>query len=358
MTRPARAIVNLNAIRHNYQTAKSLIPNAKATAIVKANAYGHGAVAVAQALASEADAFGVACLEEALELRQAGITNPILLLEGFFEAEELEAIDQYDLETAIHNQQQIEWLKKAKLQRPLKIWLKIDTGMGRLGFNTEQFPDAYRQLNQSSNTDSIVLMSHFARADETQCDETQNQIERFQSVTQGLNHPISLANSPGILAWPQSQGDWIRPGMMLYGASPLDHGNANSAQLKSAMTLQSGIISIKEFQPGESIGYGAHFTCQRPSKIAVVAMGYGDGYPRTAPPNTPVLINGQRCPLVGRVSMDMLTVDVTDLDQVDIGDGVIFWGEDLTVTEVAEHCGTIGYEMVTRLTGRAPLVYR
>ncbi len=357
MTRPARAIVNLNAIKHNYRIAKSLVPNAKAAAIVKANAYGHGAVEVAKALTTEADAFGVACLEEAIELRQAGIDNPILLLEGFFEQQELQDIDQFLLDTAIHSQQQIDQLLAYPLKRPLKIWLKIDTGMGRLGFLPEQFPSAYQQLQQSNKVADITLMSHFSQADETQNNNTDDQIALFHSLTDTLPDPTSLANSPGILAWPNAAGDWIRPGMMLYGASPLDQQNPASSQLHVAMTLASAVISIKDFKVGDSIGYGAQFQCQRPTKIAVVAMGYGDGYPRLAANGTPVLINGQRCPLVGRVSMDMLTVDVTDIANVNYGDNVILWGDDLSVTEVAEHCGTIAYELVTRLTGRARREY-
>lgn len=357
MTRPARAIVNLSAIKHNFRIARSQAPKAKAVAMVKANAYGHGAVEVARALSSEADAFGVACLEEAMELRDAGINKPILLLEGFFDQQELDVIDQLRLDVTIHSQYQIDQLLAHPLQRPLKVWLKIDTGMGRLGFLPDQFRAAYQQLQQPDKVAEIVLMTHLARADETQSNSTADQVALFHSLTDSLQHPISLANSPAILAWPQACVDWIRPGMMLYGASPLDKQNPVSSQLQAAMTMESAVISLKDFKAGDGIGYGAQFQCSHATKIAVVAMGYGDGYPRVATQGTPVLINGQRCPLVGRVSMDMLTVDVTDLDEVNCGDKAIFWGESLSVSEVAEHCGTNAYEMVTRLTGRAKRHY-
>ncbi len=357
MTRAAIKQIDLEAIRHNYRLAKSMASGAKAMAVVKADAYGHGAVKVATALAAEADGFGVACLEEAMELRAAGIDNRMLLLEGFFSADELSAIDELELDITVHSPHQLQQLLAADLSRPVNVWLKLDTGMHRLGFNAEQFKQAYRQLADSEKVAEIVLMSHFARADETACRATAEQIALFNQTTAGLDGPVSLANSAAILAWPEAVGDWIRPGMMLYGASPLDQPNEASLRLQPAMTLSSEIIAVKTLNTGDSIGYGATFRCTRPTRVAVVAMGYGDGYPRQAANGTPVLINGTRCPIIGRVSMDMLTIDVTAVEHVAAGDPVQFWGPDLPLTDIAPHCDTIPYELVTRLTRRPPRRY-
>lgn len=371
MTRPAHIKVHLDAIQHNYRLAKSLAPGAQAIAIIKANAYGHGAVRVARALAADADAFGVACLDEAIQLRQAGIRQRILLLEGFFSTEELAEIDYHRLDMVIHSDYQLAAVLAHQPRNAWNIWLKLETGMHRLGYERADFERAYQQLLAAPQVNEIVFMSHFACADERGDGMTRQQLAYFREVTgQYPQHAISLANSPAVLDWPDPdqvraarkgksvrQGEWLRPGMMLYGASPLFTPNDASRQLQAAMTLASRVIALKHLQPGDSIGYGATYRCQRPTRIAVVAMGYGDGYPRHAQNGTPVLVNGQRCPLAGRISMDMLTVDISHLDSVSIGDPVVLWGPDLPSDEVARHCGTIPYELVTRLTARPPRFY-
>ncbi len=357
MGRAAKASINLDAIRHNYQLAKQLAPGTRAVAIVKADAYGHGAIAVARALAPIADAFGVACLEEAISLREAGIDHRLLLLEGFFCADELETIDRLRLDTVIHSLHQLDQLEQARFEQPIRVWLKLDTGMHRVGLNPTDFTAAYQRLLDNAQVDDVVLMSHFSRADESDDAPTRDQITLFRQTTEGLTAPVSLANSPAILSCPASHGDWIRPGMMLYGASPLETPNANSQQLQPAMTLSSELIAIRDLQAGDPVGYGTRFRCTHPTRVGVVAMGYGDGFSRHATNGTPVLVNGQRCPLIGRVSMDMLTVDITNLPEAKIGDPVVFWGEQLPVEEVARGCDSIPYALVTTLTRRIPREY-
>jgi alanine racemase len=357
MGRATRALIDLSALKHNYRLAKQLAPQSRALAAIKANAYGHGAVAVAQALSDEADAFGVACVEEALALRGAGISNPILLLEGFFKPSELELLVEHQLDTVIHCTEQLECLLSTPLRTPVKVWLKMDSGMHRLGFSPETFTAAYRVLQEAPQVSDIMLMSHFARADELDSPYTQQQIDCFNRWTQGLQAPRSLANSSAVLAWPDSHAQWVRPGMMLYGVSPLVHATSASALLRPVMQLESEIIAIRALQAGESIGYGGRYICDKPTLVGVVAIGYGDGYPRHARDGTPVLVNGQRTELIGRVSMDMLTVDLSDIAQVRIGDPVQLWGADLSANEVAAACDTIAYELVTGISPRVPLLY-
>ncbi|MFY0665581.1 MAG: alanine racemase [Natronospirillum sp.] len=359
MARNAIATVHLDAIRHNYQLAKAQAPNAQAAAIVKANAYGHGAVRVAQALANDVDCFGVACIEEAIELRVAGIKQPILLLEGFFHADELPLIDQHQLWTGLHTDEQLAALQAyaPQLRHPLTVWVKLDSGMHRLGFAPERAAALHATVSALPNVADIVMMTHFARSDEPEQDQTPEQIRRFESVLESLNCPISLCNSAGVMAWPQAHGQWLRPGMMLYGATPFVSANAVADQLQAGMTLTSEIIAVRDVAAGESVGYGATFTCDTPRRIGTVAMGYGDGYPRHAKNGTPVLVNGQRTALAGRVSMDMLTIDLTHLPAAKIGDTVTFWGPELPAAEVAPWCDTIPYTLVTCLTPRVKRVY-
>lgn len=357
MGRAASAEIDLNAIRHNYRLAKSLAPGSRAVAVIKADAYGHGAVAVAQALHTEADAFAVACIEEALELREAGVSKPILLLEGFFETGELDTIARQQFWCTIHSPHQIVALKTAKLTRPINVWLKLDSGMHRVGIRPDDYRTAFGTLRALPQVDQIVLMTHLACADDLQSPHTDTQIACFDTASAGLDAPVSLANSPATLAWPQAHRDWLRPGMMLYGASPFSHSQPNAMRLQPAMTLRSRIIAIRDLQPGDHIGYGAAFTCTRPSRIGTVAMGYGDGYPRHAKSGTPVMVNGRRTRLVGRVSMDMLSIDLTDLPEAQVGDNVEFWGRNLPINEIADHCGTIPYTLVTGISRRVPRRY-
>ena len=357
MSRPTRAVIDLQALRHNYQLAQSLAPESKTIPMVKANAYGHGAIKVSQALADIAPAFGVACIEEALELRDAGIKQPVLLLEGAFDAAELKLAATKGFWVMIENHQQKEAIINADLAVPLTVWLGVDTGMHRLGFQPGDIAEVYKTLNSSRNiSQPIVFTSHFACADDLNNKATLKQIDAFKACAP-VTALQSLANSAAILAWPKAQREWQRPGYMLYGNSPFAVPQENADQLKPVMSFESAVISLRTIAAGESVGYTANWTAERDSTIATVTVGYGDGYPRNATNGTPVLINGVRCPLVGRVSMDMITVDVTDLREVAIGDKALLWGPELPVNEVASHCDNIGYELLTRMPGRVPRVY-
>lgn len=342
--RPAQAIIDLKALRLNYQLASSLSGN-KAIAVIKADAYGHGAVECARALEKETSAFAVAFLEEALELREAGILNPILLLEGFFEERELAQIDQYNLWPVIHSHWQITALEKAQLSKPLTIFLKMDSGMHRVGFFPEDTPTAYQKLLATKKVAHTILMTHFARADELEIDYTQKQYSAFKEVANQLSLETCVCNSPTLLAWPEIKSHWVRPGIMLYGASPFEHPQHTANQLTPVMTLQSKIISVRTLAQGESIGYGGLYTTNKPSRIGVVAMGYADGYPRHVPNDTPVMVAGEKTRLIGRVSMDMLTVDLTDLPQAELGSDVELWGKNILASDVALHAKTIPYQL-------------
>ncbi|KIQ37574.1 MULTISPECIES: alanine racemase [Pseudomonas syringae group] len=353
--RPARALVDLQALRHNYQLAREST-GAKALAVIKADAYGHGAVRVAQALEAMADGFAVACIEEALELRAAGITAPILLLEGFFEADELALIAQHDLWTVVHSMWQLEAVEQARLARPVMVWLKLDTGMHRVGLHPSEYRSAYQRLLATGKVARIVLMSHFSRADELNCSTSDDQVAVFEAAREGLAAETSLKNSPAVLGWPTIHSDWVRPGIMLYGATPFGESQPLADRLQPVMTLESKIISVRELAAGEPVGYGATFVTDRPSRIGVVAMGYADGYPRQAPTGTPVFIDGQPSRLVGRVSMDMLGVDLTGLPQAGLGSRVELWGKNVLASDVAAHAGTIPYQIFCNLR-RVPRVY-
>lgn len=358
MARPAKASIDLNALRHNYRLACQLSPQASNIAVVKANAYGHGASACARALEPLAPALAVACIEEALELRAAGISKPLLLLEGPFAADEITLAEQHNFWLMISNAEQLQWLAKARPATPLTVWLKADTGMHRLGFQGRDFAAAYNTLKAMPHVHpEIVLATHFAAADEMNRNFTRRQIAQFQSLLPDHKAPTSLANSAGILAWPESHSSWNRPGYMLYGATPLNQPHSNADKLKPVMQLTSEVIAVRQVPKGDCVGYGCSWTAERDSNIATVAIGYGDGYPRQTPNGTPILINGQTAALAGRVSMDMITVDVTDLAPVKVGDPVELWGDNLSVNVIAAQCKTIGYELLTRMPLRAPRIY-
>lgn len=354
--RPAHALIDLGALRHNYQLARQLSGN-RALAVIKANAYGHGAIPCAQALSALTDGFAVACIEEALLLREAGIQQPILLLEGWFDAGELALIQQHNLWVVIHHHGQLRDLAQANIKQPLTVWLKLDSGMHRVGFKPEEYADIWGTLQASSKVASLVKMTHFARADEPDCGATEQQLLCFNEVTGHLPGPSSLCNSPGVLAWPQAHGDWLRPGIMLYGATPFDFAQHHAEQLQPVMQLNSSIIAVHEVASGEPLGYGASFITKRPTRIGVVAMGYADGYPRHAKSGTPVLVDNQRTTLIGRVSMDMLTVDLTDLPDSGLGSPVRLWGTGLPASEVATWADTIPYQLFCNLN-RVPRRYR
>ena len=365
MSRPAIAHIRLDAFRHNYRVAKQL-HGGKALAVIKANAYGHGAVQCAQAIEDEADGFAVACLEEALQLRQAGIKTPILLLEGFFGASELPYIVANDLWIVVHAQWQIDILIATKLNKPIHIWLKMDSGMHRVGLSPAEYCPAFTRLSRMNNAlqlansaetiilvagpinvAKIVCMSHFANADNLLSEHTSQQIALFQNALQNLNvEEISLSNSAAIFGWPQSYKNWSRPGIMLYGADPLFD---TKTPLRAVMQLTSQIISIRPIKKGESIGYGSIFTATRNTIVGVVAIGYADGYPRSASPQdgiaAPAAVDGVLTNIIGRVSMDMLFVDLTNIANAKIGSTVELWGDQVLANDVAKAAGTIAYEL-------------
>ncbi len=358
--RPARALIDLEALRHNYLLARELSAS-RALAVIKADAYGHGAVQCARALADVADGFAVACIEEALELREAGVTAPILLLEGFFEAAELALIEVHDLWCVLHSDWQVAAVEQAELRRPLQFWLKLDSGMHRVGLPPAQYRDAFARLSASGKAAQITCMTHFARADEPDCARTAEQLAAFQAATAGLDAPVSLCNSPAVLGWPQvlaalPDNNWVRPGIMLYGATPFAQPLETAARLRPVMTLESQVIAVRELPAGEPLGYGGTFVTTRATRIGVVAMGYADGYPRHAPSGAPVAVDGQLTALLGRVSMDMLMVDLTDLPQAGLGSRVELWGGQVNISELASLCGTIAYQLLCNLK-RVPRLY-
>ncbi|MDR3214206.1 MAG: alanine racemase [Azoarcus sp.] len=340
--RPARALIDLNALRHNYRLARQ-IHGGRVFAVIKANAYGHGTLACARALASEADGFAVAFLDEALALRAAGIGAPILLLEGVFDVDELILAARHGLWSAVHHVAQVEMIEKAVLPAPLRVWIKVNSGMNRAGFLPGAVRLIWKRLVISGKVKDCGFMTHFARADESDAAATAEQIRVFDAATRNLPGERCLANSGAILAWPDARRDWARPGIMLYGADPLpgeDHG------LQAVMTLESRVVAVRDLASGDPLGYGARFVAPRPTRVGLVAMGYADGYPRSAPDRTPVAVAGKAAVLIGRVSMDMLTVDLTDLPDAGIGSPVELWGKRISVNDVAQAAGTISYELL------------
>lgn len=349
--RPLICEIRLNHLRENYLTLKKIHGN-KLLAVVKANAYGHGAIRCAQALHDIADGFAVACLEEAIELRENGITKPILLLEGVFEAQEYHFVDKFDLWTVVHHQTQLEDLLAHHWQKPATVWLKMDSGMHRAGFFPHNFAAAYTALSQSEKVAKIVKMSHFACADEDERGMTDMQIEAFDLACENLTGESSLANSAAMLRYPESRRDWGRAGLALYGIAPVAE---YSGSLKPVMRLSSQVFAERVLQPHEPVGYGATFYTKRSTRVGLVACGYADGYPRLASTDAPVAVDGKRTRLIGRVSMDMLTVDLND-SHMKLGNTVELFGDVIAVNEVAAAAGTIAYEVVSNIK-RAKRVY-
>ena len=352
-----KAVINLSACRHNLSIAKKSAPESRCIAIIKANAYGHGMVHIAKAL-SDADAFGVARLDEAIQLREAGITAPILLLEGFNSEEELNSVRKYNLDCVIHNEFQLQLLEQENGEA-ISICLKVDSGMHRLGFNPDDIKNVYQRLEQCSSVNKpFKFMTHLANADEKHDDKTLNQIDVFYKSIESLSiEETSIANSAAILGWPQSHAVWNRPGIMLYGVSPFINGKAEDHNLKPVMTLSSQLIAVKHLTKGETIGYGGTYICEKDMTVGIVAIGYGDGYPRHAKTGTPVLVNNKRTRLLGRVSMDMICVDLSEQDNAQVNDPVVLWGSDLPIEEVAECSDTIAYELLCGVTSRVKFHY-
>lgn len=359
MMRPTKATVRLDALRQNLETAARLAPGARNLAVVKANAYGHGAVEVARALEPRVPALAVAVIDEAVQLREAGIGCPIMVLQGPTGREDVREAAARDYWLMLHDQGQVSAVLEARLEQPVTAWLKVDTGMHRLGMEIAEAPAACQALSDSGSVRApVVLCTHLACADEPDHPATRRQLTRFRAFAEGFELPGSIANSAGIMFWPESHAEWNRPGYMLYGNSPSTRFEGTPASLTPVMTLSSGISAVRRLARGEGVGYGQRWVAERPSVVGTIPIGYGDGYPRHAPSGTPVLVRGRRAPLAGTVSMDIITVDLTDLGQARVGDPVELWGENLSVNEVASSAGTIGYELLAGLTARVPRVYR
>ncbi|MGB0898681.1 MAG: alanine racemase [Psychrobium sp.] len=356
------AVISRKAVRHNFKRIKSIVKTSRVISVLKANAYGHGVLEMARILV-DSDAFGVARLEEALELRNAHFTTPILLMEGFFNTVDIDVLIEHDIQTVIHSLEQISQLetfakKHLVLTAKLKVWLKIDTGMNRLGISPSQFDEALARINALSFVDpQINFMTHFSCADDLDNRFTSEQMSQFYTLVEPHDGELTLANSAGILAWPESHADWVRPGLLLYGCSPMINRIGEQDDFIAAMTLSTSVIAIKPLAKGENVGYGAHWQAEQDTQLAVIAIGYGDGYPRHAKAGTPVLINGKRYPIVGRVSMDMVTVDLGIEHQVSCGDPVIMWGPQLPVEEIAQWSDTICYELILQLTSRVDIKF-
>jgi alanine racemase len=353
------ATVDSGALRHNLNVVRQWAPKSRVMAVIKANAYGHGLVAVARALES-ADAFAVARVDEGLTLRLAGINAPTVLLEGVFDHEQLDAAAGAGFELVVHTPEQIELLRMAASGTRFKVWLKLDSGMNRLGFKGTAFGAAHAALSALGSVQSPVnLFTHLASADLPELPSTSEQLALFAAATGSLSGERSLENSAAMLSFPEAQGDWVRPGLLLYGVSPFAGSIGADYGLRPAMTLHSHVIAVKDLTPGEQVGYGGAWTASRPTRLAVAAVGYGDGYPRSLGSGAPVLVNGERAGLAGRVSMDMIGIDVTDLHRPPIlGDPVVLWGEGLPVEEIAVWADTIPYELLCGISQRVAVTLR
>ena len=343
-TRAAKININADALRHNFQQVKKYAPESKVMAVIKANAYGHGAKYVAGIL-SDADAFALATPQEAISLRQAGISKPLLVLQGFSSTEELETLADLDIQTVIHQTQQIDLLEQYT-GSALDVWLKVDTGMHRLGFAVDEVEASYKRLQGCQAVKNIRLMSHFANADVPDDEMNQKQLTAFIHQLETLEqNEASMANSAALVAMPDSRLQWVRPGIMLYGSSPLKDKTADELGLKAVMNFESELISVQQLKQGDTVGYGGTWKCPEDMPVGVIAVGYADGYPRHAKSATPVWINNTLSPLVGRVSMDSICVDLRGVE-AETGDRVVLWGDELSVDIVAAHAGTIAYELM------------
>lgn len=353
MSRQTQAIIHADAILSNFKLLAELAPTSRSMAVVKADAYGHGAVNVSRILQHVSPRFAVAIIEEAIALREAGITAPIVVLEGAHQAKECAMAAAHGCILVMHNQAQLEWMLACPEDRRPTIWLKADSGMHRLGFALNTLPSIVKQY-ASLITQDTVLVTHLACADDTSNDFTQKQLSAFLQIATQLALPVSIANSPATIEWPQSRGDWNRLGIAVYGGQP----NTANVALAPTMTLRSSIIALRDVPKGESVGYGQNWVAHKDSRIATVGIGYADGYPRHCPNGTPVAVNGERAGLAGRVSMDMITIDVTHISNVNIGDRVELWGENVPINEVAEAAGSIDYELLTRVSARVPRIVK
>jgi len=361
LIRLLRAQIDTAALRHNLGTIRAYAPGARVMAVIKANAYGHGLVSTALALA-DADSFAVARLEEGIALRSSGVRAPIVLLEGIFNAEQLAEAAHHGFELVVHDPLQLKLLEAHRGAERFIVWIKMDTGMNRLGFRPEAFAPALARLRALAVPAlELRVMTHLARADERNESMTGAQIGKFEStlaaagVSGAQRLATSIGNSAGTLGWPRAHGDWVRPGLALYGVSPFAGETAATHGLRPAMTLETTVLTVREVKRGETVGYAGAWRAEHDSAIAILAAGYGDGLPRHLANGTPVLIRGARHPLVGRVSMDMIAVDVTGVPEVATGSKAVIWGEGLPVEEVAAHADTIPYELLCGMSQRVPL---
>lgn len=358
MTRGTQLEIRPQALRANARLARQLAPHSAVFAMVKANAYGHGLALAVEAMAPAVDGFGVAFVEEAEELLAIRPEAKVMVLEGCFDASEWLLASELGLTVTLRSPEQLAQIQALTFTQPLALWLKVDTGMHRLGFPVEQAQAVAQVLQQQAGIQLKGVMSHLACADELNHPLTLQQLTQIEALASALKLPYSIANSAALIRHPKYHSALVRPGIMLYGASPLAEESAEALGIAVTQQLTAPIIAFTQVPKGESVGYGAAWVAQRDTKVAVVALGYGDGYPRQAPHHTPVAIGGERTTIVGRVSMDMLTVDVTDLPQVKVGDRVEFWGDTVSATEVAEACGTISYELFCQVTARPRRVIR
>jgi alanine racemase len=347
--RPIKATIDLSALEHNLKLAKRLAPRSRVMAVVKANAYGHGLLRTAQALA-DADGFAVLEVDAGIRLRGAGHRQTILLLEGFFTLEELPLIEQHRLTIVVHSAEQLKMLVSCAPARRLEVFLKINTGMNRLGFRPQELGGALAALKSHRGIGSVTLMTHFASADGE--DGVAEQVRVFNEAAAGTGLPRSLANSPALLRFPETHADWVRPGLMLYGSSPLPKQSAEELGLRPAMTLATQILAIQTLKAGDRVGYRGRFAADAAMRVGMVAGGYADGYPRGAPSGTPVLVDGVRTRTLGLVAMDMLCVDLNSVPHARVGSPVVLWGDGLPVEDVAKSAERVSYELLCALPRR------
>lgn len=352
MSRFATATIHLDALRHNLAQLRERAHPARVMAVVKADAYGHGLERVAHAL-DAADAFGVAAIADGMRLRAAGHRQRIVVLSGPDRPGDLDEMRRLQLEAVIHHDSQLEWLQADAHADPIRVWLKVDSGMHRLGFAPERVRDIHARLQaMPAVADNIVLMSHFAASDEFDNAATTRQLATFEQAVTGLEGPRSLANSAALLGWPATHGDWVRSGGLLYGMTVVGGAQGADFGFQPAMTLATRLVAVNHLQQGEPVGYGGTWQAPEDMPLGVAAIGYGDGYPRAAAAGTPVLVNGVTCAIAGRVSMDLITIDLRAAPEAEVGDPVTLWGPPLPVETVAEHAATISYDLTCGLTRR------
>ncbi len=351
----AWAVIDLQALHHNISIVRKLAPHSRIIAVIKADAYGHGLPAITESICRQVDGFAVATLSEGILCRQVQDCRPIVVLSEFWRASQLADFERYDMQPVIHGRQQAGWLQ-AWSGKPLTVWVKCDTGMNRLGIPGRQLAKICASLQALESIQTVRVMSHLANADIPDDRYTDRQLETFESACSSLRYEKSLANSAGIMRWKDTRKDWIRPGLMLYGVSPFMDWETDNVDLRPVMQLKARLISVKPVDENQPIGYGGFYRTRRPSRIGIAALGYGDGYPRNVDAGGCVLIHGRRAPVAGRVSMDMIAVDVTDHETAEVGDEVTLWGDGLPVEEVAGWAQTIPYELLSKVTPRIPRI--